>query len=239
MTDTMEHTRAVVDAVQTFLTPMPSRPVVRRSARNPRDPEGNCTNDRHGKSKGAWNRGCRCPGAIAAHDTDVGNRRTHKPAQVDADGNCIAVRHDSFAAYAMAGCRCPAAVARRDEVRAAEKARRVARRLKAAKPAGRFRGPHTRVDRYNLRLLLSGFVDQPTNGERMAAVAILSQRGGRTGLYNTTEIGQRIGVTAGGARQIQLRIEKLRELRPMRRLADVEWKAVRVARAQERKAHRG
>jgi hypothetical protein len=203
-----------------------------------RDPAGACTNKRHGASKTAWNVGCRCPAAIKAHDEYEARRRVTMPAQVDESGRCVAAKHGSAAAYKEAGCRCPTAVVRREEVRQAVSIRNAARRARQAIPRGRWRAPNMRVDRTNLRLLLSGFVDSPTVGEKNAAVAILSKRGGRTGLYNSTEIAQRIGVDPNTVRSISARIKRLAETRAERRLADVKYKARLVARAREKKATR-
>jgi hypothetical protein len=237
MTDTMERIREVVDAISA------DRAVPRRRVGTPRDPAGNCTNDTHGITRGAYDRGCRCPAARAGRDAYVAARRVRMPAQVDTDGNCTAARHDSDGAYLMAGCRCAVSIRRHAEVQLRANERNARRRerdqakaIKADLQPGRFRGPNMRVDRTSLLMLLSGFVDSPTAGERIAAVAILSQRGHRTGLYDNTEIGQRIGVDRDSVRRIKARIKQLATLRTERRLADAKWKAVRVARARARRS---
>jgi hypothetical protein len=203
-----------------------------------RDPAGSCTNKRHGASKTAWNVGCRCPAAIKAHDEYEARRRVTLPAQVDENGRCVAAKHNSAAAYKEAGCRCPAAIARREEVRQAVAIRNAERQARREIPRGRWRAPNMRVNRISLQMLLAGFPDSPTVGEKNAAVAILSKRGGPTGLYNSTEIAQRIGVDPNTVRSISARIKRLAETRAERRLADVKYKAKLVARAKERKATR-
>lgn len=192
----------------------------------------------HGSADAYRNHKCRCPEAIEAFQAQPKRKRgqsnVQMPAAVDADGNCIAGKHDSYMAW-LAGCRCPEAQRRRQVVFAAHQARDAAIR----KPWKKWRGPDKLVSRNNLLLLLAGFADSPTYAERMVATLILSQRGTIAGPLGTQQIADRLGISCAMVLAYQEKPAKLAEERAQRRLADVKWKAVRVAKARDRKAQRG
>lgn len=192
-----------------------------RSRRPQTNPE--CAADSHGTANARHNDGCKCREAIDAYAATIAKRRPVRrvqPAQVDGNGNCVAGKHGSYLAW-MAGCRCPAACEKREQV--------MARKVWAGpQPWHGFRGPQQRVSRVNLLLLLSGFVDDPTYMERVVAANILRRRG-RT----IVEIGRRMGGYDTDAVDGYLRrYAELAGKRTERRLADVKWKAARVARAR-------
>jgi hypothetical protein len=206
-----------------------------------------CDARTHGPTNYAWKNGCRHPGAIAAHDS-VLNRyraeRTAKRAEGLRVGHCVAALHHTEQAVSR-GCICVsskrvAQKARRCELAALAKYGET--RLPGAMQRSyeRFRGPRMRVNRFNLMLLLSGFVDSPTRGEMVAAVHILTRRGNRagTGLLNWQEIADRLGVDDAVAHRHQRFIVEARRDRARRRRLDVLMKQLRVDRARQREAAR-
>ena len=159
------------------------------------------------------------------------------------DPDCPARRHGTNSAWRRHGCRCPQAVAahdrrlarqreslaaRRPRIRAQDLARR---RRQCHDSRGYWRGPHTRVDRVNLMLLCSGFIDPATTArERMVAALRLSRTGNRagTGLLEVAEIAERIGCGEKTVRFYLRRMPaRLRDSRTKRRLADARWRAWR------------
>jgi hypothetical protein len=103
-----------------------------------------------------------------------------------------------------------------------------------ARRRDRWRGPDTRVNRINLMLLLSGFKDSPTYGERMIAAMRLERWG-----HDNEAIALRIDVPAKRIPQYRRRREEFRATRTQRRLADVRWKAARNALIAVRRAGPG
>jgi hypothetical protein len=89
-----------------------------------------------------------------------------------------------------------------------------------------------RVNRFNLSLLMSGFVDMPTRGERMVAVIRLTGRANTagTGILTTGEIADRLGTTLANVQYQRERVRMLRSERTRRRLADVQWRAMEAIR---------
>jgi hypothetical protein len=202
-----------------------------------------CTAARHAATEYAYSEGgCRCPGARTAHRAHLDRRRGRTRMQdpkVDEQGNCVAERHGPSEYAYRQGCRCPGSVAayeamreRDREIARAKHAEKAEREQAAADPREHWRGPDMRVNRTNLVLLLSGFVDRPTRGERIAAVHRLARTGNRfgTGLNDNVEIAARIGVSRETVRTLKAEIEGLRINRTQRRLADVRWRARRAAR---------
>lgn len=164
----------------------------------------------------------------------------HKPGMwtVPSDPRCTAPRHRSRNAYRKRGCRCPeaamAAEAFRNQQIAYKQARRrserVARKVgNGWDPRQPYEGPRRQVSRINLMLLCSGFIDAPTQYERMAATLRLSRRGNAagTGLMSAQEIAERIGCSAREVCRYRRRPDELRRQRTARRLADARWRAWR------------
>lgn len=225
-----------------------------------------CKAKRHTPLHSSWNAGCRCPGAIAAHEEWL---KTHKQvsAAVDEDGRCIAPRHDSIKAYLMAGCRCPQAV-RLNEYRVkrqkdrdrAKKAAAYSRQFYQevmrtkrltggrleADPRRDWRGGIMAVDRNNLRWLLQGFVDSPTRGERLAAVCRLwGDRPyaevpwwSRPRRMLDSELAAHIGTTPTTLVRLHRLQGELRDRRTERRLADAKWRAAYTAAGADRRRNR-
>jgi len=219
-------------------TGRPARPRGTRLAWNKieREAGSDCMAEVHGPSNRAWRYGCRCTMAVAAHDQFLAEQRERR-AQVQAAsiaaGKCLATRHGSDDA-ARNGCVCyrrpkkrPSGVVSQSGLAGAYAAR-----------YNRFRGPTMKVDRYNLILLLSGIVDQPTRGEMIAAVHILQRRGNRagTGLFDAHEIASRLGIDDGQVHRYKRWIKDAIKDRHLRRQVDVQMKAVKVIKA---KAKRG
>jgi hypothetical protein len=176
------------------------------------------------------------------------------PAQVDAEGNCAAGHHLTHYAYLYHGCRCPGAVTAHNERLQRERAQHRAWQERKFVAAGRrFADPwrgvwhdrDMRVDRIDLMMTIAGFRLAVSFGTRVAAVIVLDRvkvadetRYGRK-LYDW-EIAERLGIgtDSEGERAVQRHrawVAKARRERPQRRLADVRDKAVRVARALEKR----
>lgn len=228
-------------------------------------PDGTpCRGKLHTSSNTAWRNGCRHPGAIEAHAQwlarNGGDRDRMMPPAVDADGNCIAEKHHSTRAYRR-GCRCAKAIEvweasqqrRRDPdrvrrgvaaasqwAREAQQAKRRTGGRLSHDPRRQWRGGVMVVNRVNLMLLLSGFVDSPTRGEKLAAVARLRSTLTRDGWYEAprplmnSEIAARIGTTDQTVGRMIGMQQELAGNRALRRLADAQWKAAIVAAAVER-----
>lgn len=197
-----------------------------------------CAAPTHGTQSAYKKNRCRCPEAIAAHQAVLERRRGDQPpkfrvVEEPRDG-CDSDKHDTQAAYAM-GCRCPLALTRHE--RRLEVQREARRRKRVSPdPALAWRGPTTMVSRVNVLLLTAGFVDSPTTRERQLAIETLSRRGNRTGtgFLGTEEISARLGISEGVCRALRSEYRLLAGQRTQRRLADVQSKAQRVARALER-----
>lgn len=222
MTDVMERP-AVLPPVGAV-----SARTANREHRLPRtNPE--CPATVHGTANARNNKRCKCPEAIAAYNASVARGRPVRrirPAAVDEQGRCVADRHDSYLAW-VEGCRCPTSVEKREQYRAGIREQGRAR-TGGGRPWHQFRGPQMRVNRVNLILLLSGFVDNPTYMERVVAANILHRRGLNGRRLTPGEIGERIGgygswCVAGYLK----RFAELAEKRTERRLADVKRKAAR------------
>lgn len=226
-----------------------------------------CTTDKHGDSNMAWKRGCRHPGAIAAHERakEAEHRREQfMPAAVDDDGNCIAADHTPGIRTYRRGCRCAPTVAawernrlrrlsakrvRREQEYAGEYDRELDRtkRLTGGRlthdPRRPWRGGRMAVSRVSLWFLVHGYcVRDVTQGERLAAVAILSgtmiedDAWYKIGhLMNAADIARRTGCSEQIARRLTDRRVALRGERAARRLADRQWKDAVVAEAAGRK----
>lgn len=207
-------------------------PEIARQERTEVEPE--CTAEKHGRSNHAWLKGCRCPGAVAAHERrKMQNRASNRrlPAQVDADGNCIAERHDSARAYRR-GCRCPESVAKYEQ--------QLQRERVGDPPWEYWRGAGTRVYRWNLFLAVHGFCAEPLNrGELMAAVHILLATPNRygTGLNTITDVATILDVHRADVWKATEEIRRRRARRDRRRLADVKLREYRrtlaIARGRE------
>ena len=234
-----------------------------------------CAAERHGSSNEAWRKGCRCRDAMAAHDDWLRRRRMRNvdrlaPPAVDATGACLATQHDTVRAYQRNGCRCAAAVAawKQDRDRRALARRkgrnrelaelalldsmRVRRRTGGrltADPRKPWRGGRMAVGRVNLWMLIHGFKDKPTMGERIAAVALLSQTYAQVAWFETprlmtsSDIAARLDIAEGTAYRLIKKRRELAEQRAQRRLADRRWKdaytqasAGRAERERERHA---
>lgn len=194
-----------------------------------------CPGRGHGPTNAAWSRGCRHLEAIVAHEEWKLRRKADirtAVAHFQATGCCGAGIHGTVYAFAH-GCRCPEAIsANGGNVFRVEQMRV---KLRAPRKLNPWREGRMAVGRTNLWMLVHGFVDDPTLGERIAATAILSERGSCTGLYDSREIADRIGVSCPEVvNRYRKRIIELREQRHLRRLADVRDKAARVTRAIER-----
>lgn len=238
-------------------------------------PAAACTAARHAGSNEAWRQGCRCPEALAAHNDWLerhrarGSNRLATPA-VGADGVCRSELHGTVTAYQRHGCRCPEAVkAWCDDKHRRSNAKRRKRNIELAEAAWRehmrarrmtgdrlsedprkpWRGGRMAINRISLWMLIHGYPDNPTMGERIAAVAMLSQTWASVAWYeaprrmNGDEIARRIGVSEGTAYRLRKKCAELAAGRDRRRLADRKWKdAVAAAAAgradAERERHR-
>lgn len=187
----------------------------------------------HGPTNNAWNNGgCRHPEAIAAHQAFLAERRnTARTPRWPSDPRpgCPVLHHDTRYAHKVYGCRCDAAVAARDDANARTRQLRATgggtpvhqgappRRNPRRKSVPIFADPDMRVSRFNLLLLTSGFIDNPTRGEMMVATLRLSRRG-----LTNTEIAARLGTYGADITRSTRLINELRALRTERRLADAQ-----------------
>jgi hypothetical protein len=198
-------------------------PEVAREART-------CTARRHTATHSAWQDGCRCPGAEAAHDRYKAIRRErnrHRPAQLDEHGNCVAAMHRPSTTAYRRGCRCPGSIEAHE--RELETERAAAARRRPYEPWKPFRGPDMRVSRWNLFLLLHGFPDSPTKAERIAAVRILAGRG-----LDNARTARVIGVTEATVQNLKDAALQLRADRDQRRAGDAALREHRRRQAIER-----
>lgn len=194
-----------------------------------------CTAASHRATDTSWRRGCRCERALIAHQNHLAERRreARETARAARVAGCRASTHGTRYAYQARGCRCPEAEA---AYRNRTRGRHDRALVRTRDPRARWRGRQHRVSSISLWMLVRGMVDRPTAGERLAAIAILEQRGSETlGLLNDAEIGERIGTSADRVRQLRALRDRMRGERAQRRLADAQWKARRAAVATERK----
>jgi hypothetical protein len=155
---------------------------------------------------------------------------------VDEQGNCIAADHGPSERAFRRGCRCEGTVEVHEEALKAQRRASYARR-KPPRPWEFWRGPDMKVYRWNLFLLVHGFLaDEPTRGERIAAVYLLTGSPNRygTGINNRSDIAQIINWDPRKVAHIQCHIKRSREVRHKRRLADVKLRAYRRELAVER-----
>jgi hypothetical protein len=179
---------------------------------------------------------CRCDEAIAAFRARPKRKSRAKPRNptvAESRPGCGAEKHDTMAAW-QAGCRCELAEAKHEKRLAAQVAYRA---RQAPDPAELWRGPTTRVSRVTVLLLTTGFSDSPTTREKQLAIETLARRGNiaGTGLLTTGEIAQRLGIADNTVRALRSQFRALRTTRTQRRLADVRSKAMRAARALEKR----
>lgn len=194
-----------------------------------------CRGKTHSDTEAAWNAGCRCVGALIAHEEHKIRIRGIRQAAVEhykRTGECGATRHSPTDYSFLHGCRCPRTVKAVMD-RHGESLRRLRRDVEPIENP--WRQGRMLVDRNNLFLLLHGLVDRPTHGERLAATAILQQRGGPAGFYQADEIAQRIGVDSRDIFRYRRKLAALREERIQRRLTDARVKARHAAAAAGRK----
>lgn len=210
----------------------------------PSNPE--CTAHRHNPTEDSWAKGCRCPGAVRAHEVKMAARRIEKAnlrklAATAAEFGCTSRAHGTLRMY-FDGCRHPEARQKyEDRQRRRAEARGARRRREQKRSLERWlvwRGPERRVSRINLWMLVRGFVDSPTRAEMLAATIILSRRlvpNPDLGAVTKADIGRRLGVDGGEITRLWAERALAAKNRAQRRLADVRYKAVRVERAEGRK----
>lgn len=188
-------------------------------------------------TEASWKDGCRHAAALIAHEEWKARRRDKRVAALAiwrATGQCAAERHIPTDYSYYGGCRCPETLAAYDR-RHADSLSTLRKKFGTTAQTNRWRQGDRMVDRNNLFLLVHGFIDRPTGGERLAATAILMQRNGRNGPLEPAEIAERIGVNPHTIPSYVARMRRLREERPLRKLADIRDKAARVAAAAGRK----
>lgn len=198
------------------------------------EPDPACEATYHAATHSAWQRGCRCPAAVDAHDEFRVRRRAknkHQPAAVDEDGNCVAAWHGMSELAWKRGCRCAGSIADHERHLAVIRARH----RRKSDPRKPWRGPEQRVNALHLWMLVRGLRDEPTYGEELAAVYILMRRGNRagTGIMQTKEIAERIGVSDTKVRSLKETIQNRRASRTNRRRADAQWKQIQREKAIE------
>lgn len=209
-----------------------------------------------------WNKGCRHPGAIQAHEEWLAARRADREDAVNwPEGQCLARRHGTRYAADIYGCRCPEALRkvkedreRRDAARNESRARayateyhRETQRVQratggrlSADPRREWRYGKAGVSSITVMMMLHGFPDNPTRGERMVAIIKLDDRmvrdewTARMRPMLKSEIGARIGCTEATVRRLRAERERRRGERALRRLADAQWRAAHHARGAER-----
>jgi hypothetical protein len=96
----------------------------------------------------------------------------------------------------------------------------------------RYRGP-SRVSRTAVSLLMIGFRDQPTIAEQWLVAQRLAAYG-----WEVEEIALHLRVRSGTLGWHREKIRRLAAERAKRRLADVRWKAARVALIEARRVER-
>jgi hypothetical protein len=196
-----------------------------------------CTAERHTAKQDTYRQGCRCARTVAAHEAWRVRIRTDREAALAhhrATGQCGARTHDSRRAYSTMGCRCPLSKKLYDEW-VDRKPKRVRR-----DPISEATDWRVVVGRSGLMMLLAGYPDEPTFGERMVAdirlTAIRVPDGPRISRPLTViEIAERLGTADRSIHRMRRVRKQLRANRHLRRLRDVQRKAERVARAIERK----
>lgn len=216
-------------------------------------------------TQGAWNNGCRHPGAIEAHRVWLEAKKAQRAAGATwPPGVCLAVSHNSLYAAQRNGCTCPQAVAKlnADRERKREYKRNLTRsrhyaiefyrerdRVRRA-TGGRLDADPRREWRYGkagvssiaVMMMLHGFPDaSATRAERMVATIRLGRyrvRDEDTAQMRPllkSEIARRIGCTEATVRRLGEERERRREQRHLRRLADVQWRAAHHAQGEARR----
>lgn len=191
-----------------------------------------CPAPAHSPTKAAWDRGCRCKGAVGAYDLWKVRRKVAVDAALDAEGNCVARSHDTYNAYVHHGCRHPEACARYEAKLQRQRMMRAAERAAdpGRDPRERWRGSHMRVSELTLLFLLEGVLrGTATRGEYIAAIAAMDARLNRFGrpVFEGGEIAARLHITADDVRRYRRYRLRARSERTMRRLADAQWRAKR------------
>ncbi len=213
-----------------------ANPWTGRRVTTPEDPH--CTADRHNPTDNTWRHGCRCPGAIRAHEEWNAARQARRAAlrqlRTDTeDGSCGAVVHDTREAYRV-GCRCEEAVRRYLAVQEAWALRRrertAVRKESARRAVRRWRGPDMVVDRLTLDAAVHGYPMPLTLGELIAADAVLQLRrmpegGRRWRAVTTLEIAHVLKVDDRSLYRARQRRRERAEHRTARRLADARLRA--------------
>lgn len=205
----------------------------------PVDGDPRCAGSRHTPTRDSYRLGCRCPGAVGAHEkwrADLKAARTAALERFRATGRCSARGHDSRRAYDELGCRCPQATELHRETIARKPKRDRSDKEHGYRGAVNYRLP---VDRINLLLLTAGLRDRPTLGEYLAADVRLSRFRVPDGPFHgrrleTKEIAERLGCTDRTVARARAERIRLRDNRHLRRLQDVHRKAAVVAAAIER-----
>lgn len=215
-------------------------------------------------TQSAWNNGCRHLGAIAAHQVWLAAKKAQRAVGATwPPGVCLAVSHNTLYAAQRNGCICPSAIAKRDADRARkaeykrnrtrqrdysrefERDRARVRRATGGRldsdPRRDWRYGKAGVSSITVMMLLHGFSDSPTRGERLAAIIRLDrervrdEETARMRPMNITEIARRIGCAEPTVVRLRKMRVRLREQRHLRRLADARWRAAHHARGEARR----
>jgi hypothetical protein len=202
----------------------------------PEDPA--CAARRHNPTHTSWVDGCRCPGAIAAHNRHLIKRAVERDqmrqmaATADTDG-CPAAIHGTIRAR-LVGCTHPEAERKYQDKQNRKSARLAMMRARERQDVRnrwlQWHGPDMAVSSINLWMLVRGFRDSPTLAEQVAAVIILGQRGRDTGRLTTAEIAERIGVSSDQVLKLRSIRAQWRTDRTQRRLAEALYRASRARR---------
>ena len=222
--------------------------VLRRGRRvNEKERDSSCTNDRHGRSQNAWRLGCRCPGALAAHERRLAYEREHRAAIAAAvragQEGCPALRHAASENAWTLGCRCAGAVAAHERVKERNRINQAARR----DPREPWRGAHMQVSEITVQHVAAGLI-LPGKVNRIEAALAARRLVGTphrdgTRLMQPLDAAQRLRVDLETIRRYGKMFGDLRKERTQRRLADVIWRerrraaAVRAGREHDRSGH--
>jgi hypothetical protein len=210
-----------------------------------------------------WSKGCRHPGAIAAHEQWKADKRAERDGAANwPQGQCLARSHGTLYAAQVNGCRHPEALRLAQE----ESARRlVLDRMKRDRqysamhwrekfrirratggrltrdPRRKWRYGKAGVSSVTVMMMLHGFPDAPNPAERMVAIIRLEgrmvrddQTGRMRPIFNS-EIAERIGCTDATVTRLRAERERRRDQRTLRRLADAQWRAAHHAHGAERR----
>lgn len=195
-----------------------------------------CDAERHAATKYAYIHGCRCPGALAAHDQYRARRRRSDTAWRlsirNPDPTCPAERHRRSEEGWQGGCRCTGAVAAHNKAVRGRGRRAAAGLAELTAERDRWRGPDSRVNRISLMFLIDGYPDTDAQGrtintpaEIMVAVMRLSHRRYQLDLKG---IAARVGLATPTVYHYLGKPARLRGERALRRLADAQWRAARL-----------